>query len=314
MEILLNDLNLAQKNLLKQITLIALGLILVTIGCLWVEKFTIDYIYDKGFSGFRVSAKLSTDLSRVHANLYRIPSMTASGLDKQEIANLADQQLVLINADVALVKNTLNTSLTAEEKKYYQGIMDNLIEYQKMSTRVIKLSSVGTGSVYLSAADDKFQTLNQLLSELTKYESNVAEKEYTSFNRNYYIIVIALLLLFGGAIYLIAGTIKKYIDNILISVKESTVMLREIAEGKYPRNIELEADDEIGELIQAINAVRYKMGTSGSVHQEHKPPAQADVHTKSLSGMIRNPAEQAKATDKLVTSTKDAIDKLRDIT
>jgi methyl-accepting chemotaxis protein len=315
MENLLHDLKVEKKSLLKKITLISLGLIIVTIACLWVEKFAIDNIFDKGFIGFQTSAKLSTDLSRVHANLYRIPAMTASGQDKQEIANLSEQQLATMNADIALVKKTLGSSLTTEEKKYYQGIMDNLVEYQKMSSRVIKLASVGTGTVYLASADEKFQALNQILSELTKYESSGAEKEYSSFNLNYYIVVLVLLLLFAGAIFLISSLIKKYINTVLIPVRETAGILREVAEGKYPKNIEWEADDEIGELVQAVNAVRVKVGTGAAMSQATKvaAPAAAEASPKSLSGMVRKTSEHTKEADQLVTSTKDAIDKLRDI-
>jgi methyl-accepting chemotaxis protein len=312
MENLLHDLKSEQKALLNQITLISLALVIATIGCLWVEKFAIDSIFNKGFSGFRLSAKFSTDLSRVHANVYRIQSMTALGQDKQEIANLSAQQLDTMNDDIALVKSTLSSSLTTEEKKYYQAIMDNLVEYQKMSSRVIKLASVGTGAVYMASADEKFQALNQTLSELTKYESNAADEEYSSFNRNYYIIVVVLLLLCAGAIFRISSLIKKYINNILIPVKETADILREVAEGKYPKNIEWEADDEIGELVQAVNAVRVKIGT-GAVVDRRKTEVPSAASPKSLSGMVRKTSEHTKEADQLVTSTKDAIDKLRDI-
>lgn len=313
MENLHHDLKSEQKGLLKQITLLSLAMILATIGGLWIEKFAIDNIYDKGFRGFQVSAKLSADLSRVHANLYRIQSMTALGQDKREIANLSEQQLATMNADVELAKKTLGSSLTTEEKKYYQSITDNIVEYQKMSSRVIKLAPVGTGAVYLASADEKFQALNQTLSELTKYESNVAEEEYSSFNRNYYIVVVVLLLLFAGTIFLISSMIKKYINNILIPVKETAGILREVAEGKYPKNIEWEADDEIGELVQAVNAVRVKIGTSAAASQAPKVEVPTEASPKSLSGMVRKPSEHTKEADQLVTSTKDAIDKLRDI-
>lgn len=312
MENLLHDLKSEQKALLKQITLISLALIVLTIGSLWMEKFAIDTIFDKGFKGFQLSAKFSTDLSRVHANVYRIQSMTALGQDKQEIANLSAQQLATMNDDIALVKKTLDSSLTTEEKKYYQAIMDNLVEYQKMSSRVIKLASVGTGAVYLASADEKFQALNQILSELTKYESNAADEEYSSFNRNYYIIIVVLLLLCVSAIFLISSRIKKYINTILIPIQETAGILREVAEGKYPKNIEWEADDEIGELVQAVNAVRVKIGT-GAVVDKRKAEVPTEASPKSLSGMVRKTSEHTKEADQLVTSTKDAIDKLRDI-
>ena len=314
MEYLLHDLKAEQKALLQKITLLSLGLIIATIGCLWIEKFAIDTIYDKGFKGFQISAKLSTDLSRVHANVYRIQSMTALGQDKQEIANLSSEQLTIMNNDIALVKSTLGTSLTPEEKKYYQAIMDNLGVYQTMSSRVIKLASVGTGAVYMASADEKFQALNQILSALTAYESNVAEEKYSSFSHNYIGIVVVMLLIFAGAIFLISSMIKKYIYNILTPVTETSGILREIAEGKHPKNIEWEADDEIGELVQAVNAVRVKIGTSaaGSPAPKVVVPVMEE-RRKSLSGLVRKPLEHTREADQLVTSSKDAIDKLRDI-
>ena len=172
MEYLLHDLKAEQKGLLQKITLLSLGLIIATIGFLWIEKFAIDTIYDKGFKGFQISARLSADLSRVHANVYRIQSMTALGQDKQEIANLSSEQLTIMSDDITLVKNTLGTSLTQEEKEYYKAISDNLAAYQTMSSRVIKLASVGTGAVYMASADEKFQTLDKGLTQLNNYYKN----------------------------------------------------------------------------------------------------------------------------------------------
>jgi methyl-accepting chemotaxis protein len=141
----------------------------------------------------------------------------------------------------------------------------------------------------------------------------VAEEEYSSFNRNYYIVVVVLLLLFAGTMFLISSMIKKYINNILIPIKETAGILREVAEGKYPKNIEWEADDEIGELVQAVNAVRVKISTGAAASQAPKVTAPTGASPKSLSGMVRKTSEHTKEADQLVTSTKDAIDKLRDI-
>jgi HAMP domain-containing protein len=309
MENLHHDLKSEQKGLLKKIILLSLVMVLATIGGLWMEKFAVDNVF---LGSFGLSSKLSTDLSTVHANVYRIQTMTTSGQDKQEIANLSGQQSNTINEDIKLVKNSLDSAQTAEEKKYYQEILDNLTEYQKMSSRVMKLASVGTGAVYMASADEKFQALNRIITELTKYKSIGMDKEYSSFNRNFYIVVVVLLLLFAGVIFLISSLTKKYVSNIFIPVRETAGILREVAEGKYPKNIEWEADDEIGELVQAVNAVRVKIGT-GAVVDKRKAEAPTEASPKSLSGMVRKPSEHTKEADQLVTSTKDAIDKLRDI-
>src|SRR5208337_3435290 len=108
-------------------------------------------------------------------------------------------------------------------------------------------------------------------------------------NRNYYIVVAVLLLLYAVSLFVISSLIKKYINNILIPVRETASVLREVAEGKYPKNIEWDADDEIGELVQAVNAVRVKISASvagGASVQTPKVAVQTETNPKSLSGMV----------------------------
>jgi hypothetical protein len=57
-----------------------------------------------------------------------------------------------------------------------------------------------------------------------------------------------------------------------------------------------------------------KIGTGAVASQAPKVVAPVmEERRKSLSGLVRKPSEHTKEADQLVTSSKDAIDKLRDI-
>ena len=202
--------------------------------------------------------------------------------------------------------------------------MDNLGEYQKSAVQVIRLAPMGTGAAYLSAANDKMDAVNQLLTQLLDFESNLAEKGSGSLI--FYVIVVLLIVLLVACVIIIPSSIKKMMEsNVIEPLQETSGVLREFASGKYNRSLSWDADDAIGELVQSVNALRSKMSSAAPAHKTTPEPAPAvkaaapepvaavtDDKTKSLSVMIKKTPD-AKDADKLVTSSKKAIDKLQDI-
>jgi len=319
-----NNLNSGQKALSMQLLVLAIVIIFVAFVGLFVQKYSSS---NSGFKDYQRSTKLSKDVNSVHANLFKIKGMVAASQDKQEITKLSDQQVAIIDESVNLVKKALDSSISVEQKKYYQAIMDNLIEYQKSALQVIRLAPMGTGNAYLSSANEKLDAINQLLAQLLDYESNLVEKGSTSLT--FYIVIIALIILLVLCVILIPSFVKKMIaGNVVEPLQETSSVLREFAVGKYNKSLTWDADDAIGELVQSVNSLRSKMSSTGGSTQKapapeaapaHKAPttetapAAADKKDTSLSDMIKKTSDHMKDGDKLVTSSKKAIDKLQDI-
>jgi HAMP domain-containing protein len=320
-----NNLKSGQKTLSMQMLVLAVVIILVAFIGLLIQKSSMNDIFNSGFKDYQRSTKLLKDVYSVHESLYRIQSMVASGQDKQEIAKLSDQQATVINEDVNLVKKALESKITEEQKKYYQAIMNNLIEYQKLVLRIIKLAPMGTGGAYVSASNEKMEAITQLLSELLIFESKVGEKGYDTSNLAFYAVMVMLLILLVLSVLLVPSFIKKTMNSSVIEpLQETSGVLREYASGKYARSLAWDADDAIGELVQSVNALRSKMSSSSgpapkSPTAEAPAPAStaapvaAEESAKSLSGMIKKAPDQMKEADKLVTTSRKAIDKLQDI-
>ncbi len=256
--------NLLSGSKALQIQAIVLALfvvlILATLCGLLIQKGAADDIYNRGLRGIQSSGQLLTDLSRVHGNLYRIQAGVSLSQDTQEVSDISEQQATIMASDVELVKRMLASGLLPKEKQLYEQIQENLLEYQRVTLKSIKLAPLGTGVAYLAAADEKLQIMNQLLTELLTFQSKYGKEAYEANNRNFYIILAFLFILFAAAVVL-SFVIKNYMTHDALS------------------------------------------------------PIQAPVeeHPTSLSGMVGKGSEQKKEADRLITSSKDAMDKLRGI-
>jgi len=322
----INNLKSGQKALSMQMFVLAVVIILIALIGLFIQKTSISNI-NSGFKDYQRSTKLLNDINIVNANLNRIKSMVASSQDKQEITKFSDQQTAIIAEDINLVKKTLETGISEEQKKFYQAIMDNLNEYQKNALQVIRTAPLGTGGAYLIAADEKKEAINQLLTQLIDFEKNIGEKGYSSSSMAFYVFSILLLILLVLCVVLIPSFIKKMMtSSVTEPLQETSGVLKEFANGKYSRSLSWDADDAIGELVQSVNSLRTKMNAAPAqkAPTPEVPPAEktvtpetvaapADEKGKSLSDMMKKSPEQSKDMDKLVTSSRKAIDKLQDI-
>lgn len=313
---------MGQKALTTKLLGLVVVIVLIALIGLFIQIFTAG---GSGLKDYQRSVKLSQDVNNVHANLYKIKSMVAASQDKQEITKISDQQITLLNDSINTAKKALESNISAEQKKFYQAITDNLSEYQQSAAQVIRLAPVGSGSAYLSSANEKMDAINQLFTQLFDMESSLAEKGGSSLIS--YIIIVVLIVLLIVCVIIIPSSIKQMMaSNVIEPLQETSGVLREFASGKYNRSLTWDADDAIGELVQSVNALRSKMSSPATAQKaahEAAPAMKAaapepaatasDDKTRSLSDMIKKTSDKTQEGEKLVTSSKKAIDKLQDI-
>ncbi|MHB8136797.1 MAG: MCP four helix bundle domain-containing protein [Smithellaceae bacterium] len=310
-----NDLKSGQKALSMQILILAFVIILIACIGLFIQKSSTS-TFNKGFKDYQRSTKLLKDINSVNANIYKIKNMVASGQDKQEITKVSDQQIQTMAEDVNLIKKALASDLSDEQKKYYQAVSDNMVEFQQSTLQVIRLAPAGTGAAYVSVSNEKMEAITLLLTQLLDYESNVGESAFSSSNLVFYVAIVLLVILFVACVVLIPSFIKKMVTGSVIEpLEETSGVLREFASGKYSRSLAWDADDTIGELVQSVNALRSKMSAAPAQKTATPEPvtAPADEKSKSLSDMVKKAPEQTKDGVKPASSSKKAIDKLQDI-
>ncbi len=302
MKRIMNRIKSNNKATLAQIVVISLCsvmMILAIVG-LWVQRSSVDTIYGNAWKKYQGVSKVSTDLNRVHGDLYRSQNNMALNQNVQEMTDATAQQAALLAEDAELVQKILKMDLRPDERKAYQDIQENLLEYQRSVIKAIKLASMGTGTAYLASADDRIKILNQLLTEQSSLNArNASESADTSEWTFYTFLGLFVLLLAAGLLF--AFFLRNVIrDFIYVPLKKANGVIRDLAGPGRAHAVDWESKDEVGALVSSVNMLCAKM--SGVVSSDA---------AGSQFGKAKKGAE--KDLDSLVISSKDAIDKLRKI-
>ena len=106
-------------------------------------------------------------------------------------------------------------------------------------------------------------------------------------------------------------------------LRQTVDVIREIAEGDLSREIRLDTKDEIGELAQAVDTMRLKMGEavgqsaatsmtlSDSASRQAASLEETSSSIEEMASMIKNSAQNAAQTNQLMSASQDVIKKCR---
>lgn len=324
MSVFFNNLKLGKKILLVPIIVLIFMFILAigTFFSLSKQQGAIDDIFNNRFKGYQHSAKLLNDISVVQGNIARVINWVAGGHDAGEVEALSKKQMAIMVEDVDLTKNILKTAkLTEIEKKLYQSVLDNLLAYQKAASKVLELAPTGSGGVYVSVADQKYASLNAIVTELHALENKLTTEEYGNTVTNFNYTVTLFIIIFVLAVVLsIAGSI--FITRLIITpIKETINVLRKVAEGDLTQNIDLESKDEIGELVASVNTMRIKVGNavghamevagtlSDAASEEVAAIEETSASLDEIASMTKQNAVNTDEANKLMLAVKEAIKK-----
>lgn len=322
-----NNLKFRKKILLAPSVVLLFMVILAggTFISLSAQQGAIDDIFNVRFKGYQTSSKLLTDIANVQGSIARVINWIAVGHDMAEVDQLIKKQMKTMEEDVQLTRNVLkNKNLDAKEKKLYQAALDKLVEYQRAAGKVLELAPSGAGNVYVTIADQKYEALNKIVSELHDMENKLSQENYHQSVNNYRYTVTLFLVVFVLAVVL-AISISIIVTRLILKpIHETISVVRELAEGDLTRNIDMQSNDEIGELVESVNTMRVKMGNavgraiqiaatlSDSSSQEVAAIEETSASLDEISSMTRQNAENTGEASKLLTSAKDAIKKVGD--
>lgn len=326
MKSFLNNLRLGNKILLAPL-IIFIFLLLIALGtyqAISIQSRLMDDIYSNRFKGYQKSSQIIVEISNVQTKLYKLMNWIASNYDKKRIEDLAKQIDADISANVDFMQKILSSpALLPEEKKYYQIAYNNLVEFHKQAKSALEIAAqdANTAVMAFGMAEDAFSALDLSLRNLNKLEDKLGKDKYddsvgiVSVTLTVFLIVllIAVVLSFLTSMY-----IKRLI---LAPLKKTITVLRELAEGNLTKGIDVQSEDEIGELVQSVNAMREKMNNAvgqamevssvltDSASKEAAAIEETSASLDEIASMTRQNAENTIAANQLMQSAKDAIGK-----
>src|SRR6266568_4468614 len=133
--------------------LLAFGL--VAYAGLGQQRASVNNIISR-FQSHEAASTIQGDLSRVHANLYRVLQWSVARYDEKKIDALSQAQVKTLSALVEQLKGLLESkALTDEERGRYQSLTADLKAYQDKASSVMDLATgdVVTATMYMSGAD-----------------------------------------------------------------------------------------------------------------------------------------------------------------
>lgn len=319
-----NNLKLGKKILLAPVVVLLFLFILGagTFYSILNQQAALDDIFNNRFKGYQASSKLLNDISNVQGGIARVINWIAVGHDMTEVEKLIKKQIDTMEEDVQLTQKMLkNESLDENEKKLYQDALKRLLEYQKAAGKVLELAPSGSGGVYVSVADQKFEALNKIVSDLHALENKLSNENYAQSITNFNITVTAFVIVFILAIVLSVVVSMTVTRMILHPIQETIDVMKKVADGDLTQNIDTDSTDEIGELVDAVNTMRVKMGNavghameiattlSDSSSEEVAAIEETSASLDEIASMTRQNADNTAEANNLMVSAKDAIKK-----
>lgn len=265
-----NNLKLGKKMLISPLIVFVFLVLLAggTFFSFWTMKNAIDDIYTNRFQQLQQSSQIAQDVAIVNGTIYQIFNMINWMQDQQEIDAMVKKVKDTMELDVDLIKNSLSSgSLSSGEKKLYEAVLSDLLEYQKASTRLLELALSDATSSFQTVsagmeADKRYATLHENLSALVDYEKKLGKYKYDSSVSSFYFTLAAFAVVF------IIAVILSYIAAIIITrliltpIKKVIGVMGRLAEGDLTQNIEWESHDEIGHLIDSVNTAGAKINNA----------------------------------------------------
>jgi methyl-accepting chemotaxis protein len=287
------------------------------------QKGALDDIFNIRFATYQEASQLITRITTVNKDVYRLLGLANSGMDAGKIEAMGKELLKAMGDTKTLVKGTLAKPLDPKEKTLYENILKELDAYEAMLVQVNQMATADAALAItmMTPIENRFQALNGKLQELLAYEQQLSRQQHASASATYKLIITAFLITLAIAIVLSLLMNISMARLITRPLRQTVDVIREIAEGDLTKEIHLDTQDEIGELAQAVNTMRLKMGeavgqsaaTAQVLSEAASKQASSLEETSSsleeMASMIRQSAGNAAQTNQLMSASQEVIKK-----
>lgn len=256
------------------------------------QKSAMDDMYHDTFANYQKASKLKDELTNVHANIYKVLSWANSNYNKDKVEALGKTQLATLQKAIKDVEDHLKRSnLGAEEKQIYSLLLNNLREYNKPVEGVIDVASVDIASatMFMGTTDDKFQVLNENLTQMMNQEDKRSESNYKTSLASYRRVFVLSIMVLAIAVIVSALATLLTTRAILEPINKTMQMIGDISRGNLTKRIEVISRDEIGSMARNFNDF------VGTLHNTISRVADSSNRVSDAAAMLDSGAEQMAA-------------------
>ncbi len=288
------------------------------------QQMAMEDIYSVRFKNYQDISTVINKMSAIHSNLYKTLSWAQGSTDEARVKKLGGGQLGALREIKAKIQEFLNSNtLSSEEKNFYQAALKEMGEYEKQVATVLEMVTTdqSLATTLMAPAESKFQVLNTNLQGLWELENKLSKEKYLFAGQNFRTVVEVFFVVLAVAIVLSLLSSIFLSRLVTFPLRQAIEVIKKVAEGDLTREIRISGKDEIGELAQAVNIMRLKVGqavgrsaaTSQTLSESASEQAAALEETSSsLEEMSKRTSQNAKDTlqaKELMTAAKEVTEK-----
>jgi len=256
------------------------------------------------FRAHDATATTESELTYVHASLYRLLEWHAARYDAGKIDALGREQVKSLGRSLERIQRGLESgALAPDERGRYETLLAQAKEYQQKVLEVIDLAGgdLITATMFMSGADEKFLALSGTLNAIEDVERKRSDAEHAASLESFGVVLRVLLLVLASAVVLSALASLFVTRLVTTSLKEAVTDADRIAEGDLTVDIDVTSRDEIGQLRAAM---RNMVGRLQSVVTNVKS-ASANVAAGSQQ-LSSGAAQMSQGASEQATSAEEA--------
>ncbi|WP_164509113.1 methyl-accepting chemotaxis protein [Clostridium rectalis] len=230
--------------------------------------------------------------------------------DKVEIENNIESLNDIKKDNVQLINNYEKYPLSNEAKALWTDFKDKLSEYRKAQDNTIilmkNLKFKETEAYFPTVQKTREEMLN-LLNKLIVLNDKMAQNNNEANNAVYNKIIntmIGVMVLGVAVSVLLSILISRYIDN---SIKEGLKFAKAIGEGDLTYEINLNSQDELGELGRELDVAEKKVKNlvDNIIKQSNEGNTQSEVLLNSIENITKKIKNIDIYTQKIVDEISD---------
>jgi methyl-accepting chemotaxis protein len=244
------------------------------------------------------SATLSLRLSNVQLNIYKGLTWASSSYDATKIDELFKAQLAELDQVLQRLKqlqDPSNTGMDANEKAMVAKAVPFFVKYQEWAIKVADMASIdpATASMMMGSAEDAFQELKVVLSELSGLEDSLSHAKLGECQRFIRRALPTFIAIFAVAV--------------LVGLWTSISMAKRIA--KPLKNIITRLTTRAQELSSSSKEISVSSESLAQGSNEQAASLEeTSASLKEMSVRTRQNADNTYQADSLMQQTKSAIE------
>ncbi|BDR72332.1 methyl-accepting chemotaxis protein [Clostridium tetani] len=256
------NLKLAQKLILSYILIALLIAIVGFIGVFNMQKVNNsgERLYHEGLLGINSVRNIKENYLTIGANTLLMASQENLG----RVSYLENDVKKLFNHNNELFNIYEKTIITRENKGIYNRLRKSSSDYRSIHNEImnaVKKNDYKKAKFHVNqiseVRDIMFSQLNELIDLNIKMSREAKAVSTSTYDKSFKIIIVSIVLGFILSITMGWVTSSKIIKNI----KKTEDFAKAIGKGDLTKDIDIKADDEIGEIAKSLNNAKENIRT-----------------------------------------------------